>query len=62
MVVWQETWAQYTASGNSITFATPPAVDSNVFIIWIFGGISRVANRVQTIPDIILLYNDLLRN
>jgi hypothetical protein len=38
--VWQEPTTQYTASGSSITFATAPAADSYVFILWIFGGIT----------------------
>jgi hypothetical protein len=38
--VWQEPSAQFSASGSSITFATPPAADSYVFILWIYGGIT----------------------
>jgi hypothetical protein len=38
--VWQEPTIQFDASGGSITFATAPAVDSYVFILWIFGGIT----------------------
>jgi hypothetical protein len=38
--VWQEPTTQYTASGASITFTLPPAADSYVFILWIFGGIT----------------------
>ena len=38
--VWQEPTTQFNASGSSITFATAPAQDSYVFILWIFGGIT----------------------
>jgi len=38
--VWQEPTTQFTASGSSITFTVPPAADSYVFILWIFGGIT----------------------
>jgi hypothetical protein len=38
--VWQEPTVQFDASGGSITFTTAPAVDSYVFILWIFGGIT----------------------
>ena len=38
--VWQEPTTQFVGSGGSITFTTAPAVDSYVFILWIFGGIT----------------------
>jgi hypothetical protein len=38
--VWQEPTVQFTASGSNITFTLAPAADSEIFILWIFGGIT----------------------